>query len=379
MTQSSIEPGDRPRQSVWMWLGIAAGILVFAWTLSRADLARSFELVARVGAPALLILLPFGAAQTLQTIAWMPLCSVAGLSVPFPALWRVKLASEALLMSLPAGSAIAEAIAPVLLKQAADVPIPRGVAVVAAKKVLILVANAPYVLVAFAVGFASLQHASVALIGRTGLEWLVLGTAVFLAVGAIMMAWLLFAGGLSTRLHKRLGALPLPGLRRWLEGREAGFKEVDVELKRLLWTERARLLAPTVGYFAAWLLEAVETWLILRLLGVSFTIPELISLEVVASAVRSMVAVVPSGLGVQDASYVAFFGAYGVPEPATIGAAFVILKRLKELAWIAFGYVLLASLRRRPRSGGPRDEAKEEDPLHLRVHQPDQADAGDRA
>ena len=61
-----------------MWLGIAAGILVFAWTLSRADLARSLELVARVGLPALTILLPFGAAQTLQTIAWMPLCSVAG-------------------------------------------------------------------------------------------------------------------------------------------------------------------------------------------------------------------------------------------------------------------------------------------------------------
>ncbi len=379
MTQSSIEPSDRPRQSIWMWLGIAAGILVFAWTLSRADLARSLDLVAQVGPAALLVLLPFGAAQTLQTIAWVPLCTVAGLEVPFAALWRVKLASEALLMSLPAGSALAEAIAPVLLKQAAGVPIPRGIAVVAAKKVLIVVANALYVVLAFAIGFASLRHASLALIGRSGLEWLVLGMAGFLAVSAVAMAWILFAGALGSRLHKRLGALPFDRVRLWLEGREGGFKEVDVELKRVLWTERARLIAPTTGYFAAWLLEAVETWLILRLLGVSLTVPELVSLEVVASAVRSLVAVVPSGLGVQDASYVAFFGAYGVPEAATVGAAFVILKRLKELAWIAFGYVLLASLRRRPRSGGPRDEAKEEDPLHLRVHQPDQADAGDRA
>jgi uncharacterized membrane protein YbhN (UPF0104 family) len=361
-----------------MWLGILAGAAVFAWTLSRAELGRSFELVRRVGWPALSILVPFGLAQTLQTAAWVPIVRVAGLDVPFGALWRVKMAAEALLMSLPAGSALAEAVAPVLLKRAAAVPIPLGVAVVAVKKVLILVANAPYVLVAFFVGSGALQRASAALIGTSGLEWVVLGMAFFLAVSAVLMAWLLFAGGVSSRLHRGLGALPFEGLRRWLDGREGGFKQVDTELKRLLWTERRKLALPTIGYLLAWLLEAVETWLILSLLGVELSIPEIVSLEVVASAVRSLVAVVPSGLGVQDASYVAFFAAYGVPEAQTVGAAFVILKRLKELAWIGFGYLLLASLRR-PRPGGPADEAQEEDPVHLRVDQPDQADARDRS
>jgi uncharacterized membrane protein YbhN (UPF0104 family) len=63
----------------------------------------------------------------------------------------------------------------------------------------------------------------------------------------------------------------------------------------------------------------------------------------VRSLVRNVVFVVPAGLGIQDAGYAACFGALGVPEAASLGAAFVLLKRGKELFWIALGYGLLAT------------------------------------
>jgi uncharacterized membrane protein YbhN (UPF0104 family) len=54
---------------------------------------------------------------------------------------------------------------------------------------------------------------------------------------------------------------------------------------------------------------------------------------------------VPAGLGVQDLGYFAFFSALGVPDAMGVGAAFVLLKRTKELFWVCVGYTLLFGLR----------------------------------
>jgi uncharacterized membrane protein YbhN (UPF0104 family) len=59
--------------------------------------------------------------------------------------------------------------------------------------------------------------------------------------------------------------------------------------------------------------------------------------------VRHVVFVVPAGLGVQDLGYVTGLAALGVPDATSLGAAFVLVKRAKELLWTAFGYALLAS------------------------------------
>jgi hypothetical protein len=56
---------------------------------------------------------------------------------------------------------------------------------------------------------------------------------------------------------------------------------------------------------------------------------------------------VPAGLGVQDTGYVLCLRALAVPDAATVGAAFVLLKRGKDLFWVLLGFLLLG-LGRRP-------------------------------
>jgi len=51
---------------------------------------------------------------------------------------------------------------------------------------------------------------------------------------------------------------------------------------------------------------------------------------------------VPAGLGVQDVGYVLCLTALGVPDATTVGTAFVLLKRGKDLFWILLGFVLMA-------------------------------------
>ena len=70
---------------------------------------------------------------------------------------------------------------------------------------------------------------------------------------------------------------------------------------------------------------------------------EALSVGAALSVVRSVAMFgAPSGIGVQDVGYLAVLQAYGVADASTVGPAFVVLKRLKEAFWMAFGFVILA-------------------------------------
>jgi uncharacterized membrane protein YbhN (UPF0104 family) len=94
---------------------------------------------------------------------------------------------------------------------------------------------------------------------------------------------------------------------------------------------------------ASWSTETIETWVLLRLVDVHLPLATVLAFEASVSLLRSLAAFSPGGLGVQDVGYVAALGALGVPDAVTAGAAFVVLKRAKELAWALVGYASLLS------------------------------------
>jgi hypothetical protein len=103
--------------------------------------------------------------------------------------------------------------------------------------------------------------------------------------------------------------------------------------------------------FGGWLLESLETLVILRVLGAPLSpflggYAEVIAFEAGLALVRHTAFFAPAGLGVQDLGYIAFFHALGMPEASTLGAAFVVLKRAKEIVWIVIGYLLLLTVHR---------------------------------
>ncbi len=74
-------------------------------------------------------------------------------------------------------------------------------------------------------------------------------------------------------------------------------------------------------------------------------------METALILVRSMAVPVPAGLGILDAGYVLSLKGLGVADATTVGAAFVLLKRGKDLFWIAIGLLLLSL--GRDRQGSP--------------------------
>lgn len=149
-------------------------------------------------------------------------------------------------------------------------------------------------------------------------------------------------GRVAARLLGGLRLLPKVALRARVDRSAARFHRTDAELAALFRAGPRRLVKPGFGFLCSWLLEALETFVILRLLGTELDFSTVAGFEVALSFLRNLVFVLPAGLGLQDVGYVLFLRALGVPDALAVGAAFSVLKRGKELFWSLAGYALLA-------------------------------------
>lgn len=341
-------PGARARPGAGAvalrWLGVAIAAAALWSTLRGADLPGVAALIASASAPMMaLALVPNLIARLFQAEASRRVfdaCNPApGRPAPFSRYLALTLSTEALNMSVPAGAALSESVTFYLLHRWCGIPGPQGVAGIAARRALILLANAAYVAIALALGFGHLERASRPLIGGPGLPWLVVLSGLGLLAVALALAGALLSGTVASRLLAWLKRLPGQRVKACIDARAAAFSATDRHAAAL-GERRSALAAAALLLLGMWLAEGAETYFFLRLLGVDVSLPEVLSFEVVLALLRAAAFMVPAGLGVQDAGYVAFLTALGVPAAATVGAAFVLIKRAKELVWIALGLLV---------------------------------------
>lgn len=321
-------------------LALVVGVAAFWLTLSRADWPRTVALFTSVGIVGFCaILVPQFMGLVADTLSWRGVLQILNTRSPFTRLLRVRIGTEAVAQSLPGGPLLAESVTPSLLRDAGVEPSVTVASQVARRHLLIWSQGAYAALVA-CLGFAALQRLQ-------GTRPLHLGVATAL----VAVALLSLAAGLRllfTRKRVAEYVFDLAGRfvwRRaaaWLSGRRTHFIETDVATRTFFDAPLLRRIWVGSPLLIGWLFETGETWLITRLLGLHWSFAAVAAMELLVVLVRHVVFVVPAGLGVQDAGYVLFFQLLGAPEPTTTGAAFSLLKRAKELCWIAVGYLLLA-------------------------------------
>ncbi len=91
----------------------------------------------------------------------------------------------------------------------------------------------------------------------------------------------------------------------------------------------AILLAACAVHAAAWLLNGVETWLTLRLMGVALGVPEAIVIDSLLYGLRSVAFMVPSAIGVQEGGLILLCGLFGVGADTAL--ALSLIKRARDL------------------------------------------------
>lgn len=315
------------------------------WTVAGASLRTA-------GFSSLLVLVPTAVGLLFEAAAWGLLYARLRHSVRLLGLFRVRVATEAISVALPAGDLLAEATAPYLL--ARHVSPASTLATSAARRWLILRSHGAYVLLAAGLG-AALLH-------RLGLLAVVFASGAALVVASFVVERGASRFGIARRLHRTLSALRRSRVFAWfspwfsrrpnrsegaLDPRRddgASFSRVDLEVAEL---SRGWHVGATVLVLGQWLLEAASSWLILRTLGSHVAFHDVLAVDAALSVLRGVAAVIPAGLGVQDLGYLALFAAIGL---AGVGPAFLIVKRGKELVYVAIGVVVLTLLRSRRRS-----------------------------
>lgn len=316
---------------------------LIGWTFSGLDLARVGATL-RAGGPALLwALLPMGLGFALESLGWAWAFRRVGSSVPLLGMLRTRVASEALALTLPAGALLSESSTPFLLARHCGLRAEVSLAGMAVRKYLLLASQAVYILVSAWFGAATLERASRELLHGPGLSALLLGLGALVFVAALAVGLSLRGGRIAARVREVLTRVPWSALQRRLERSRERFAATDENLARFFRGSLLGASAPGLCFLLVWTLEALETFVILRLLGIGLPFEAVAALEVAVSFSRHVAFVLPGGLGVQDLAYVIGLRALGVAEPLAAGAAFVLIKRAKECTWALLGYALLAA------------------------------------
>ena len=362
MTSASVPPQPR---SAWTrhWSVLArwaVGIAVLIAVVSAAgatDLRRATAIVRGAGGWLVLVPLPTLVAMALDASAWGQILAALGRGRPWRSLLALRLGVESVVLAVPGGSIAGEAMKLTLLESRLGVPKSPGAASLALTKTLLTEAAAVYL------GSAALMFVVGAPRGQPGapavttaptalaLFLAVLGAGITAALAVVLRA-VVGGGRLAALLSSALSAIPLAGLRRRMATQAARLGKVDVAT-RLFFEAPLRVRARCFGVFLLeWFVEGFETFLILRCLSIPVTVGQALVLDGVGSLLRSFAFFVPAGLGFQDGAQVLLLRSFGIGDASTAGAAFIFVKRTKELFWIVTSGVILTVTRKawRPNS-----------------------------
>jgi uncharacterized membrane protein YbhN (UPF0104 family) len=290
--------------------------------------------------------------MALEAAGWRRACARAGHGSTLRAMLAVRMIGEGLMLGLPSGSMVNDSMQPYLLKSRCGFPLEGAIGATVGRKFLVVLSHGLFLGLAVVLTWSTLDRASRAAIGRGGLPWFLLATAVGMCTVAVGGALFAAHGRIADWLHRRLDRWGGRWLGSWLERHATRFAGTDAALTRFFAQGPGGLASPLALYLGAWLVRGLETLVFLRLLGVDVSLPAAMVVEAALILLRAMAVPVPAGLGVQDVGYVLSLRALGVADATTVGAAFVVMKRGKDLFWILVGFATLAiGGRRRPSAG----------------------------
>jgi uncharacterized protein (TIRG00374 family) len=262
-------------------------------------------------------------------------------SVPLDArwlyrLWKVRMVGEAVNATTPAAGMGGEPVKAVLLKRRYGIGYREG----AASLVLARTINVLALLVFLGVGYVLVLRApdlppGYRAVAGAGLAASVVGVLAFWAIQRFRITSL--AGTFAARF----------GAARRIESVLGHVRDVDDMLVGFYTRRRGRFAAAIALGFVAWWLGALEVWFVLRVLGHPLPFGDAWIIESVAQLVRLGVFFIPATLGAQEGAF--FLVGEALAGSATLGVAVGLVRRCRDLVWIAWGFALAAWIGREDR------------------------------
>jgi glycosyltransferase 2 family protein len=308
---------------------LLVGLAFLGWLVADNDPAAVFASVTRLSwRIGVILMFPMALVMALDALGWR--YAFLHDRVPFGPLLATRLAGEAFNIVTPTAALGGEVVKAWLLRD--RVPLEESVPSVIIAKTTITIAQGIFLLLGIALAVIVLAGTRLLL----AMEWLLALEVIALALFILMQTRGLV--GWSARLLDRLKI-------RRLSGSNTAAR-VDAALADFYRREPRRLALSILFHLCAWLLGIAETWLILWFLGIPVSLATATVIEAFGTGVRFATFLIPGSLGAQEGGYVVTFLALGLS--GADGVTFGLVRRFRELVWVAIGLALFAAMKRGP-------------------------------
>jgi uncharacterized protein (TIRG00374 family) len=311
---------------------LALAFVLLLWMLHQVGWPTIWQHLLRVGWWWPVLLLPYGLVNGLEAISWNLLLPSAEHRPSLARLFCLRLGGEALNTLTPTAGLGGEPFKATRLA-ASGVPWQEATASVIIHKGVTVLSLALYILLGLALVPFLLSLSS-------SLLWLLSAGAMLLAAGALIFIFLQGRDPCvqGIRLLERFGLCPLA-----LKEKEQDLESLDAQMAAFYREHPGRGFLSLALFFLSWMTHAIEVFLIFWLLGHPISWGLAVCLDALAMLFTALGFFIPVSLGVQDGGNILL--ALGFNLGATLGAAFSIIRRLREAFWMGLGLIFAAQER----------------------------------
>ena len=300
----------------------------FVWILNEVGWETLGHYLRQVGWYWPLLLLPYGVVTWLEAWSWRYILVDTPARTTVGRLFWLRLGGEALNQLTPTASLGGEPFKASRL-QADGVPLEVASASVVIMKGILVLSLVLYIFVGLALAPFYLPEAAKHML------FLCLAALGLAAVGIIfVVVQRREPFGNSFRFLSRRGWLP-----HFLREQEGFLEDVDTAMSKFYRQHPARAFLSISLFFLSWLLHSVEVYLIFWLLGHPISVGMSVCLDSLAMLFTALGFFIPVAMGVQEGGNILL--ALGFNLGFDLGAAFSILRRIREAFWLCLGLVVV--------------------------------------
>ena len=317
---------------------LLVGLLTFAGLIWHIGPANILSAIAVLGPSALpVILLPSLLMYLLEAYGWRLTLRAHAARLSFARLLAIRTAGEVVNMTTPTAYVGGEPLKALLLKPY-GVPMIEALASVITAKTTMTIAQVLFILLGIGLAFGIVGASDPGdsnaplLAALVGVGLLLFGIALFVMVQRIG----LFLGLLNVLRWCRI-RIP------YLEAREEKLRELDRTILDFYTQDRRAFLLSIAFFFFGWMAEALEVYAILYFIsGPPVSPPAAVAIGALSVFIKGGTFFIPGSLGAQEGGNLLVLVAFGYTE--LTGITFALLRRVRELVWIAIGLACLAAL-----------------------------------
>ncbi len=307
---------------------LAIASIFFVWILQEVGWDTLGHYLLQVGWYWPLLLLPYGLVNWLEALSWKVIIVQLPEKTTVWRLFWLRLGGEALNQLTPTASLGGEPFKATRL-QAEGLPLEKASASVVIQKGILVLSLILYIFVGLGLAPVFLPEAAK--------HMLFLGLAALgLAAAGITFVVVSSRGpcGNSYRFLSRRGWVP-----QCLQRQEGFLLDLDTAMSGFYRQYPARAALAFLLFFLSWLLHSVEVYLMFWLLGHPISWGLALCLDSLAMLFTALGFFIPAAMGVQEGGNILL--ALGFNLGFTLGAAFSILRRIREAFWLSLGLIVV--------------------------------------